>query len=76
MSLYVAACTPPARNIASETVDEDMNLNFMTKMQKIGKKGAKGEPREWVVLVDSVAAEIDRSFIQYYIQKQGNKPKK
>ena len=33
LSVYVAASTLPARNMASATVDEDMN--FMTNMRRI-----------------------------------------
>jgi hypothetical protein len=38
--------------------------------------GARREPRERVAVVDSIAAENDRSFISaYYVQKQSRKPK-
>ena len=39
LSIYVAACTLPARSMASATVDEDMN--FLTKMRKNRKDGRK-----------------------------------
>ena len=60
------------------TVDEDMN--FMTRQRsgknRIGRMGARREPRESVALVDSIAAENDHSFIPaYYVQKQSRKPK-